>query len=166
MYQPMPSPNGTNHEQLFIRDRNPVAAYDAAPPRLPRLVTAADGERYARRWLARRGMAYDAPEDASESDQNEILSPEYLKILLDWAKKADLDYEQWEKFNEILKAISDPNGDYIDGSYVSGNAQDARRRATGLPRTALDGQPRREMTMAEKQRFDLMFPGVSRLKIL
>jgi hypothetical protein len=34
MIRPMPSPNGTNHEQLYIlRGRaNPSGAYDAAPP--------------------------------------------------------------------------------------------------------------------------------------
>ena len=70
----------------------------------------------ARRLTGR--LAYDAPESP---EQNEILSPEYFKVLIDWAKEADLDYEQWAKFNEILKALSDPKGDYIDGSYVSGD---------------------------------------------
>ena len=30
MFRPMPSPRGTNHERLFVRDRNPEGAYDAA----------------------------------------------------------------------------------------------------------------------------------------
>ncbi|CAJ0869611.1 hypothetical protein AMST5_02153 [freshwater sediment metagenome] len=38
MIRPMPSPNGTNHEQLYIlRGRaNPAGAYDAAPDNLAR----------------------------------------------------------------------------------------------------------------------------------
>ena len=55
----MPSPRGTNDERLFIlrgrKSTNPQGAYDA----MPRLKTAADGERYARQRHARRGMAYD-----------------------------------------------------------------------------------------------------------
>jgi hypothetical protein len=162
MYRPMPSPRGTNHEQLFISS-GPAAAYDSFNGLSPQEY----GRRMARRLTGR--LAYDAPEDASESDQNEILSPEYLKTLLDWAKEADLNYEQWAKFNEILKSMSDPNGDYIDGSYISGNdgapatngphlrraayAQDGRHRSTG-------------MSEAAKLSLEAICPGLSRIKVL
>ena len=63
MLKPMPSPNGTNIERLFIlRGRgapnNPVAAYDAAPGREPPR-RARDTARRCRRMIGGPRLAYD-----------------------------------------------------------------------------------------------------------
>ena len=121
----MPSPRGTNHERLFIlqgrKSTNPQAAYDSA---LPRLKTAADGERYARQLLARRGMACDLElPDAEDVRQNEI-------------DEADAKIE--ESINGITEWCKG-NLSHIDiRKLVSGlldhvGAMDAQPRFSGMP---------------------------------
>lgn len=94
MRTPMPSPCGTNNAKLFI-NASPVAAYDSASPRM---VTAADGKRYARQWLAEHGLAYDDTNPSTGQAQGSDLDN-----LADWIK-GNLTYEQ---FQQLVMALQD-----------------------------------------------------------
>jgi hypothetical protein len=176
MYRPMPSPNGTNHERLFIGTPGPVAAYDAAPPRM---VTAADGERYGRRaarpLTTGPAMAFDLEleeEDTNvrqqEQDESDTAMEASILDLTTWCKK----HLSQKDISRVINILLDDNNGANDepapfpGRPRTGAAADGSSPFYG----SMDTAPRRRrapaLSTADRLSLDSMCPGLARIKIL
>jgi hypothetical protein len=172
MYKPMPSPNGTNFEQLYISS-GPVAAYDAVGG-LGGLSPSQYGRRAARTLMAKHGMACDLELDETdenvrqqEQDESDNAMEANIADLVAWCKKSLSEKDITRVVNLLLD---------------TGGAQDAPPDFPGRPRTggAMDGgtspfygsmdtaSRRRvhELSTVEKHRLDELCPGLARIKCI
>lgn len=147
MLKPMPSPNGTNIERLFIlkgrASNNPVAAYDSARQMTP-AQAARYGAEYARRMTGGPRLAYDAvtPEAPAAAGNADAVN-----TIVTWAlgnlTPADLD--------KLVAAIGRERNMSLDGHRR--HAMDAHR-------------PSRGMSSAAHASFHELFPDAARIKTL
>ena len=130
---PMPSPNGTNHERLFV-SADPVTAYDSAtfcgfPIDDPRPITS---ERIRARAVPRhpenpkmRRYAMDEADDNPQDDDTIELPDDALQFL-----KLRLSTDELDQFQKLLsgeaKLVSDP-----DNNIAMDRAARARDLAYG-----------------------------------
>jgi hypothetical protein len=142
--RPMPSPRGTNYANLFLPERSPVAAYDAAPGN-GNLIAAL--QRFAVRELTpdlaaklniliedntdvRGAVAGDDPapfvEGQSKSGAPRKFDPENVERAIDLLRSKNIDEETIDKIREI-SGVDKPT-----------QAQDSARRERNRERNARD----------------------------
>jgi hypothetical protein len=145
---PMPSPSGTNYEGLYIPDRGPSAAYDAAPE---------GGE----------AVSASAAAKLEEFARGKMNGPDYAEFMqllksFSGGVSADEDVENEEERQERLAK----RGNEWDGAYSF--ASDSRVRGDarmtggcGLEARAVGGK--RISTAKAEAEFNKLFPSAGKL---